>query len=378
MRVLSVLGTRPEAIKMAPVVKRLEAEAGAFESLVCVTGQHREMLEQALGTFEITPDLDLDLMEENQRLPMLTARAITALTSVLEKLAPDFVLVQGDTTTAMAAGLAAFYARIAVGHVEAGLRTRSRYRPFPEEMNRRLLGTLAELHFAPTERAAAELRQEGVPAETVFVTGNTVIDALQWITSRPPSREARQFLASIGMDGNGARTERVILLTAHRRESFGAPLEAICDAVRTLVERHPDVRVVYPVHPNPAVVQTVRACLAGHARIRLVPPLAYETLVHLMSRAYLVLTDSGGLQEEAPALAKPVLVLRDETERPEGVEAGTARVVGTAAETIVRECDRLLDDRAAYIAMANVARPYGDGRAAERIVEILRRRRTEA
>ena len=372
-RVLAVFGTRPEAIKMAPVLKRLEAERDTFDPVVCVTGQHREMLAQALAAFDITPDVDLELMEDSQRLPDLTARALVAVTGALEKLAPDIVLVQGDTTTAMAAGLAAFYARIPVGHIEAGLRTRSRYRPFPEEINRRLLGTLATLHFAPTEGAAAELRQEGVPAETVFVTGNPVIDALQWIASRPPRRSTGEFLASLGLGRGPAPDSRVVLMTAHRRESFGPPLARICRAVRTLAERHGDVLVVYPVHPNPEVLQTVRARLEGCPRVRLVPPLAYETLVHLMSRAYLVLTDSGGLQEEAPALGKPVLVLREETERPEGVAAGTARVVGTTTARIVAECERLLNDRAAYAAMARAATPYGDGRASERIVEILRR-----
>jgi UDP-N-acetylglucosamine 2-epimerase (non-hydrolysing) len=371
-----VFGTRPEAIKMAPIVKRLQAETDFFDSVVCVTGQHREMLDQVLATFEIEPDLDLDLMEENQRLPVLTARVLNALSGAIEKLHPDLVLVQGDTTTAMVAGLASFYVRIPVGHVEAGLRTYARYSPFPEEMNRRMVGVLADTHFAPTARAAKALREEGVPDADIFVTGNTVIDALHWVMARPPSAEVSTFLASIGLSGAQAGAEgcKVILLTAHRRENFGAPLARICEAVRTLVDRHPHVRVVYPVHPNPAVVQMVRTRLAGHPRIALVPPLAYDTFVHLMSRAYFVLTDSGGLQEEAPALGKPVLVLRDETERPEAVEVGSAKVVGTETSSIVEASERLLCDAVLYAGMAVAATPYGSGRAAQLIVDIIRRR----
>lgn len=370
MRVLSVFGTRPEAVKMAPVVRELERHPGQLESVVCVTAQHRELLDQVLALFEIVPDIDLDLMEDGQTLPALTARALGALGPVLDKVRPDLVLVQGDTTSAMVAGLAAFYERVAVGHVEAGLRTRSRYRPFPEEMNRRLLGVLASYHFAPTEAAAAALRAEGVPAATVFVTGNPVIDALRWVGSRPPSPAAARDLAELDRPGgDGLRT---VLVTAHRRESFGKPLAEVCEALRVLAARNPGIRIVFPVHPNPSVRDLVRRRLAGAPRVQLVAPLPYETLVHVMARSYMILTDSGGLQEEGPALGKPVLVLRDETERPEAVAAGAARVVGTDRELIVAETERLLHDADAYRAMARAVSPFGDGAAARRIVDIIR------
>ncbi len=380
LRVLSIFGTRPEAIKMAPVVRELKRYPGRIESIACVTAQHREMLDQVLDLFEIKPDMDLDLMEENQSPASLTARAMDALTEALEKVNPDLVLVQGDTTTAMVAGLAAFYVQTPVGHVEAGLRTHSRYRPFPEEMNRRLLGALATYHFSPTERAATALRREGIPEEGIFVTGNPVIDALRWISGRSPGPGTVRFLASLGLDAEGGFSRngfRTLLVTAHRRESFGGPLVEICRALKSLVQRNPDVQVVYPVHLNPNVRQAVFGLLGDDRRIHLVDPLPYGTLVHLMMRSYLILTDSGGLQEEGPAVGKPVLVLRGETERPEGVEAGTAKVVGTDPAVIVKEAERLLHDPEAYRRMACAVSPYGDGHAAERIVQIIRERLPE-
>ena len=377
MRVLSIFGTRPEAIKMAPVVMELGKYPGEFESIVCVTAQHREMLDQVLDLFEIKPDLDLGLMEENQTLASLSARVITGLDKVLDSVRPDLVLVQGDTTTAMVAGLAAFYRQIAVGHVEAGLRTLSRYSPFPEEMNRRLLGALATYHFAPTERAAGALRREGISEENIFLTGNPVIDALHWIGGRPPSDTTLRLFDSLGLDNEGDGSQnglRTLLVTAHRRESFGRPLAEICNALGSLVRGNPDIQIVYPVHLNPNVRRPVFDILGTTPRIHLIDPIPYETLVHLMIRSYLILTDSGGIQEEGPAVGKPVLVLREETERPEGVEAGVARVVGTDSSAIVEEAERLLRDPEAYRRMACTVNPYGDGHAAERIVQIIRER----
>ena len=360
--VLSVFGTRPEAVKMAPVVRELAARPGV-RSLVCVTAQHREMLDQVLDTFEIRPDYDLGLMRERQDLAQLAAGVLTALSPVLDEVRPDAVLVQGDTTTAMAAALAAFYRRVPVGHVEAGLRTGDRYSPFPEEINRRMVGVAATWHFAPTERAAGALRAEGVDPGDIFVTGNTVVDALLTVVRERP--EAAPEIPGV----NGR--ERLVLVTAHRRENFGAPLEGICAALRTLVERHEDLRIVYPVHLNPEVREPVRRLLADHPRITLLPPLGYAPFAHLIRRATLILTDSGGIQEEAPAFGTPVLVLRRDTERPEAIEAGTARLVGTDPAAIVAEAERLLDDPAAYAAMARAGNPFGDGTAARRIVDIL-------
>lgn len=359
---------------MAPVVMELNKYRGHMDSIVCVTAQHRRMLDQVLGLFGIEPDIDLDLMEENQTPASLTARAVNAVTEVLAKIQPDLVLVQGDTTTAMVAGLAAFYEQIPVGHVEAGLRTYSQYSPFPEEMNRRLLGVLATYHFAPTEGAAAALRREAVPDESIFITGNPVIDALHWISRRPPSGETVRFLKSVGLDLEGGVSPnglRTLLVTAHRRESFGEPLAGICRGLMSLVERNRDVQIVYPVHLNPNVREPVFRFLADAPRIHLVEPLPYETLVHLMLRCCLILTDSGGLQEEGPAMGKPVLVLRQETERREGVEAGTAKVVGTDPSRIIEEVERLLKDSQMYRRMTGTVNPYGDGHAAERIVQII-------
>jgi len=365
LKVLSIFGTRPEAIKMAPVVLELRKRSEEIDSRVCVTSQHREMLDQVLKVFDIRPDVDLDLMLENQGLAAFTARALEALGEVLERTEPDVVLVQGDTTTALAGALAAFYQRIPVGHVEAGLRTGDRYRPFPEEIDRRLVGVLATYHFAPTRVAADALRAEG--AENIFVTGNTVIDALFRVLS---GRGGRDGSATPAVDAS-ASTRRVILVTAHRRENFGRPLQNICGALRDIAERNPDVEIVYPVHPNPNVFEPVHERLGGQPRIHLTEPLPYPTFSRAMQQAYLILTDSGGIQEEAPSLHKPVLVLRTETERPEAVEAGTVKVVGIERQRIVQETERLLYDRDACRRMAEAANPYGDGHAAESIVNAL-------
>ncbi len=387
LKVLSIFGTRPEAIKMAPVVRELKKHPSQIEAVVCVTAQHRQMLDQVLALFKIEPDIDLDLMEDDQTPASLTARAMADLTQVLREVQPDLVLVQGDTTTAMVAALAAFYQKIPVGHVEAGLRTHNRYYPFPEEINRRLISVLATYHFAPTRSAAEALRAEGIPEDVIFVTGNTVIDALLWVVSQPPSRQTRALLQRLGIaqgaeeQGNrGAGVNSplhpctsapLLLVTAHRRENFGQPLKNICLALRELVRRNPDVQIVYPVHMNPHVRGPVYRLLNNHERIHLLDPLPYEPFAYLMKHTYLVLTDSGGIQEEAPALGKPVLVMRRETERPEAVEAGTVKIVGTDTETIVAETERLLYDRREYERMARAISPYGDGHAAERIVGII-------
>jgi UDP-N-acetylglucosamine 2-epimerase (non-hydrolysing) len=369
--VLSIFGTRPEAIKMAPVVHALRACPNEIASLVCVTAQHRQMLDQVLELFHVAPDVDLNLMAPGQTLPALTARVITGVEDVLARLQPDLVLVQGDTTTVMAAALAAFYRRIPVGHVEAGLRTNDRYNPFPEEINRRIAGQLATLHFAPTARAADALRREGLSPETIHVTGNTVIDALHWVVAQPAPTEVESLLADLGCGTGRADARRLVLVTAHRRESFGAPFEQICLGLRELARRNRDVTLVYPVHLNPNVREPVQRLLAHEERIHLIEPLSYLPFAHLMKAAHLVLTDSGGVQEEAPSLGVPVLVLRRETERQEAVEAGTVKLIGPDAEAIVRESERLLHDEAAYAAMSSAVSPYGDGHSAERIAQII-------
>lgn len=360
--VLSVFGTRPEAIKMAPVVKALAGEKG-LRSLVCVTAQHREMLDQVLGLFSIAPDEDLDLMRDGQSLEELTARALPALGEALRRLKPDLLLVQGDTTTSMVAALAAFYARIPIGHVEAGLRTGDPDYPFPEEMNRRITSALARHHFAPTERARQNLLAEGIADSAIRVTGNTVIDALLEVVALKPSRAPKLPL----------RGKRLILVTAHRRENFGPPLLEIAGAIRDLAERYPDLDLVYPVHRNPNVDRPVRKELSGVPGVHLIDPLEYKAFVDLMAESDLILTDSGGIQEEAPSLGKPVLVLRDETERPEAVQAGTVRLVGPHRQIIVARAAELLDSKDAYAAMARAINPYGDGKAAGRIVDEIRK-----
>jgi UDP-N-acetylglucosamine 2-epimerase (non-hydrolysing) len=369
LRILSIFGTRPEAIKMAPVVKALARTQG-IDSLVCVTAQHRQMLDQVLALFQIVPDVDLNLMAPGQTLAGLTAAIFTHLDPVLAHLRPDWVLVQGDTTTVMAAALLAYYHRIRIGHVEAGLRTGDKWQPFPEEVNRRVAGVVADLHFAPTEWSRGNLLREGVPAEQVVVTGNTVIDALHSVAAMMPTPAVLDLLDRLGLQPGPARpTPRLVLITAHRRESFGASFENICQALRTLAESYPDVRFVYPVHLNPNVQDPVHRWLNGVPNFTLLSPLDYLPLVHLVKRAALVVTDSGGLQEEAPGLGVPVLVLREVTERPEGVQAGTVRLVGTDAARIVAETRRLLDDPEEHARMARAVNPYGDGHAAERIVD---------
>lgn len=350
---------------MAPVIQELAKYPSQVRSVVCVTAQHRQMLDQVLELFQVVPDYDLDLMEEQQRLVQLTARVLTALGPVLAEVKPDWVLVQGDTTTVMAASLAAFYHRIKVGHVEAGLRTHDKYQPFPEEINRRIAGVIADLHFAPTEWAATNLRREGVPNERIIVTGNTVIDAIQQVAAMPFDPTGTP-LADLPIG-----QKRIILVTAHRRENFGRGMEEICAGLRAIAERYADVHLVYPVHLNPNVQEPVYRMLGDVTNITLLPPLDYQPMVWLLKQSYFVITDSGGLQEEAPSLGKPVLVLREVTERPEAVEAGTVRVVGTDRERIVEEAVRLLEDSDAYHAMAQAINPYGDSHAAERIVGAL-------
>ncbi len=363
-KVLSIFGTRPEAIKMAPVVNLLSITPDV-ESLVCVTAQHRQMLDQVLDLFAITPDFDLDLMRQDQSLADLTATVIQGLDTVVRDTQPDWVLVQGDTTTVMAAGLLAYYHHVRVGHVEAGLRTGDKWQPFPEEINRKITGVVADLHFAPTEQARDNLLHEGVNSERIVITGNPVIDALYEIAERPYDFDHRVFRAI-------PEDRRLILVTAHRRENFGEPMERIFEALREIADRYPeDVHLVYPVHPNPNVHKPAHRALSGIPNLTLTEPLDYLPMAHLMKRAYLVLTDSGGLQEEAPALGTPVLVLRRVTERPEAVQAGTARLVGSNTEKIVSETSKLLDDPEAHRAMAQAVNPFGDGHAAERIVKAL-------
>ncbi len=368
---MTVLGTRPEAIKLAPVIHALRRHPNRVRSIVCSTGQHREMLDHALRSFEIRPDFDLQLMQPDQSLAGLSARILSALDDVLRDVRPDWVLVQGDTTTVLAASLAAFYRRIRVGHVEAGLRSGDLLRPFPEEANRRIADVLADLHFVPTPAARDNLLREGVPAERIRLTGNTVIDALLATAQRI---DARALIARIsGLDvGGGFFDKRLILVTAHRRESFGAPFADICRALRTIAGRYRgDVQIIYPVHFNPNIANPARALLGDVPNIALIQPVDYETMVALLQQAYFILTDSGGIQEEAPSLHKPVLVLREVTERQEVVALGAARLVGTNPDRIVAEAVRLLEDDEAYRRMASVTNPYGDGRASERIVEAL-------
>jgi len=373
MKVLSVFGTRPEAVKMAPVVRYL-AQTPGIESLVCVTAQHRQMLDQVLSLFEIVPDIDLNLMQADQSLAQVTAAVFTHLDPVLARLKPDWVLVQGDTTTVMAAALLAYYHRIRVGHVEAGLRTGDKWQPFPEEINRRVAGAVADLHFAPTEWSRQNLLRENVPDERICVTGNPVIDALQSVVNMPPPPEVTSLLHKLGLsqEANASPGNRLVLITAHRRENFGKPLENICTAIRQLADHYQSqVQFVYPVHLNPNVQVPVYRMLGEVPNITLLPPLDYLPLVHLIKRSTLVLTDSGGLQEEAPGLGVPVLVMREVTERPEGVEAGTVRLVGTDVERIVSQARLLLDDPVAHAEMARAVNPYGDGQAASRIVKAI-------
>ena len=364
MKILSVFGTRPEAVKMAPVVQELARTPGVT-ARVCVTAQHRQMLDQVLDLFQIKPDYDLDLMRDDQTLAQVSAAIFTHLDPVLADFQPDWVLAQGDTTTVAITSLLSYYRRIRFGHVEAGLRTRDKWQPFPEEINRRVAGVIADLHFAPTDWARQNLLHDGVDDSIIRVTGNPVIDALNIVAGQPEPKEVKELLGKLGI-GN----RELVLVTAHRRENFGAPLESICAALRQLAGRG-DVEIVYPVHLNPNVQEPVHRLLDGVPHITLLPPLDYLPLVHLMKRARLILTDSGGIQEEAPAFGVPALVLREVTERPEGVAAGTLKLVGTDTRQIVEAANRLLDDESAHAAMARASNPFGDGHAAQRIIEAI-------
>lgn len=364
LRVLSIFGTRPEAVKMAPVVHQLVQTPG-IDSRVCVTAQHREMLDQVLDLFNIDVHYDLDLMRPDQSLSELTAAVFKDLDPVLREVMPDWILIQGDTTTVMSAALLAYYHRIRIGHVEAGLRTSDKWQPFPEEINRRVATVVSDLHFAPTDWARENLIKENIPPSSIVVTGNPVIDALKQVIAQPYDL-SQEILADLRED------QRVILVTAHRRENFGKPLRRIFGALRFIAEYYADkVVIVYPVHLNPNVHGPAYEILGDVPNIRLIEPLDYLPMVHLMARAYLVLTDSGGLQEEAPALGRPVLVMREVTERPEAIQAGTARLVGTDRERIIQQAQLLMDQPSEYDAMAQAVNPYGDGHAAERIVEAL-------
>jgi len=363
LKILSVFGTRPEAVKMAPIV-RLLAQTAGVESRVCVTAQHRQMLDQVLNLFDIKPEYDLNLMRDDQSLAQLSAAIFTHLDPVFSDFKPDWVLAQGDTTTVAITSLLSYFNRIKFGHVEAGLRTHDKWQPFPEEINRRVAGVTADLHFAPTEWSKQNLLREGIDERIIKVTGNTVIDALQFVSKQPEPQEIVELVAA------KLKTKKLILVTAHRRENFGKPIEDICHALTELAERG-DVEIIYPVHLNPNVQEPVNRLLKCVDHITLLPPLDYLPLVHLMKHATLILTDSGGIQEEAPAFGIPTLVLRDVTERPEGVAAGTLKLVGTETSHIVKEAKRLLDDESAYSKMAKAGNPYGNGHAAEKIIQSL-------
>lgn len=364
IKVMTVFGTRPEAIKMAPVVLELQKHADRIQTIVAVTAQHRQMLDQVLDLFQITPDYDLDIMSQGQTLYDITTKSLIGLKDVLAKEKPDLVLVHGDTTTTFAGALASYYQQVPVGHVEAGLRTGNIYSPFPEEMNRKLTGAIAAIHFAPTATAKANLLKENVNPSHIYVTGNTVIDAL--MTTVAGDYDFGDDLKDVDFQNH-----RVILLTTHRRENLGEPMRHIYKALRRIIEEIPDTEIVFPVHRNPLVRKVVEEELAGVDRIHLIDPMEYEPFANLMSLSSLVLTDSGGIQEEAPSLGKPVLVLRNTTERPEAVEAGTVRLIGTDKDVVYAETKRLLTDQDAYDAMSNAVNPYGDGKASQRIVQAI-------
>jgi len=374
MKVLTIFGTRPEAIKLAPVIKELEKNPEIVSS-VCVTAQHRQMLDQVLQLFEINPDFDLDLMREDQSLFDITASILQNLEEVLKEERPDIVLVHGDTTTAFVASLAAYYFKIKIGHVEAGLRTYDKYNPFPEEVNRRLVDVLCDLWFAPMKNAKQNLLREGAPDDKIFVTGNTVIDALLWVTKHQASPAVQEGMKRQFYDKFGVSLDkrRVILVTGHRRESFGEGFENICHGLKKIAEHNPDIQLIYPVHLNPSVREPVFRILGDTTNVHLIEPLDYALFVFLMNRAYIILTDSGGIQEEAPSLGKPVLVMREKTERPEAIEAGAAKLIGTDCERISTETQQLLDDQVEYEKMARATNPFGDGNAAERIVQVLQK-----
>lgn len=364
MKIMTVFGTRPEGIKMAPIVKELEKREGV-ESIVCVTAQHREMLDPVLDLFNIKPDYDLNIFKSGQTLTEITTRALQGLEEVILKEKPDVLLVQGDTTTVFAGALAAFYHKVKIGHVEAGLRSGNLYSPYPEEANRKLAGTLSDFHFAPTERSKQNLLKEDYPDEKIFVTGNTVIDALKYAIKE-------DYIFELDLLNNlDYKNKRVVLLTSHRSENIGKPMENIFTAIKDIVEEYKDVEVVFPMHLNPKVRDIAQGILGNSSRVHLIEPLDYEPLVNLESKAHLIVTDSGGIQEEGPSFGKPVLVVREETERPEGIEAGTAKLVGTSYEKLYNELNLLLLNEEEYNKMANAVNPYGDGRASERIVDIL-------
>lgn len=367
MKIMTVFGTRPEAIKMAPLVKAMNADPD-IESVLCVTAQHREMLDQVLSLFELVPDYDLNIMKPNQTINMITANVIMGLEEILKKEQPDMVLVHGDTTTTFATALAAFYNQTKVGHVEAGLRTYDKYSPYPEEMNRVMTGHIADLHFAPTMRNRQNLLNEAIDEGDIYITGNTVIDALLDVTSKPYEFED-ETLKALDFEG-----KRVIAVTCHRRENLGENMEHIFGAIRRIADEFDDVEIVYPVHLNPKVRDIAGRILSGAKNVHLIEPLTYQPFSNLMAKSYLIVTDSGGIQEEAPALGKPVLVVRKETERPEAVEAGTVKLAGVEEEAIYKMMKTLLTDADAYREMEHAANPYGDGHAVERIIKILKER----
>ena len=377
IKVLFVFGTRPEAIKMVPVIQEMKSQSPKFKVVVCVTAQHREMLDQVLSLFNIKPEYDLNIMTKRQSLPQLTANILLKATEVMKKENPDIVFVQGDTTTTFAAVQAAFYLKIPIAHIEAGLRTGKKYSPFPEEINRRLTSVMADFHFAPTERAKRNLIAEDYKESSIFVTGNTVIDALLTVirSQKPEVRKKsleKHFQEKWNLIlSNDSDNSKLILVTGHRRESFGEGFKRICEALRILAENNPDVQIVYPVHLNPNIQEPVYSILGDIDNIHLISPLDYDPFVYLMSQSYLILTDSGGIQEEAPTLGVPVLVMRDTTERPEGIEAGSAKLVSTNIETITSQAQNLLDNRSEYKKMSKVANPYGDGKTSKRIIKII-------
>jgi len=366
-KILTIFGTRPEAIKMAPVIKEIRKKEDKFNIVICVTAQHREMLDDVLSLFDISPHYDLNIMRMNQSLFEVTARGLLDIHSVFKKEMPHLVLVQGDTTTTFVGALAAFYFRIPVGHIEAGLRTRDKYQPFPEEVNRRITSHIADFHFTPSEKAKNNLLKEGIPPRNIFLTGNTVIDALFYILNY--THQDKWLERHFPFLGN--RYRQIILVTTHRRENFGKPLQNICEALKKIVERNKKVEIVYLIHPNPNVLYSVRNILKGVERIHLIKPLNYARFICLLSKSYLVLTDSGGIQEEAPSLGKPVLVMRERTERPEAISFGAAKLVGTKTDNIVKNVEDLLSNTKLYERMSKPNNPFGDGKAAMRIVEVL-------
>lgn len=360
IKVMSVFGTRPEAIKMAPLVKELEKRK-EIESIVCVTAQHREMLDQVLETFEIVPDYDLNIMKQGQTLTDVTTRAIQGLEGVIKEVNPDIILVHGDTTTTFAGALAAFYNQVAIGHVEAGLRTYNKYSPYPEEMNRQMVGCMADLHFSPTELSASNLIKEGKNKDNIFITGNTAIDAMSTTVDENYKHEVLDWVGS----------DRMILLTAHRRENLGDPMRHIFKAIKRIVDEFDDVKVVYPIHKNPKVREVANEIFGDNDKVKLIEPLEVFDFHNFQNKSYIILTDSGGIQEEAPSLGKPVLVLRDTTERPEGIGAGTLKLVGTDEDVIYNETKKLLTNKEEYEKMSKASNPYGDGHASERIVDAI-------